>query len=179
MDQKIIEAIKKYNCEWSFFVFMTHGNLHSAFSQKLKLKQEKTKDFAEQEIVNSPSVKNLEDEKSPDFNPINAEKSHSLRSVESQLTSEDGNKPKIWVETPAKRSVKRGMLHFMLVQPMSGRVESKEIFSSFEQRFDRWFAGLTLPMDKGYLVEAKSTQVWNFLKQEEYEGGGNYLDYIL
>ena len=70
MDQKIIEAIKKYNREWSFFLFMTHGNLHSAFSQKLKLKQEKTKDFAEQEIVNSPSVKNLEDEKSPDLNPL-------------------------------------------------------------------------------------------------------------
>ena len=53
---------------------MTHANLHSAFSQKLKLKQEKTKDFVEQGIVNPPGVKNLEDEKSPDFNPINAEK---------------------------------------------------------------------------------------------------------
>ena len=71
----------------------------------------------------------------------------------SQLTSEDGNKPKIWVETPAKRSVKRGMLHFMLVQPMSGRVESKENFSSFEQRFDCW-AQLSAPpyMEKNKLL---------------------------
>ena len=117
---------------------MTQSNLHSSFSQKWKLKQEKTKDFVEKGIVNPPSVKNLEDEKSPDFNPINAEKSHSLRSVESQLTSEDGNKPKIWVETPAEKSVEQGILHFMLDQPLSGRVESKENFSSSEQRFDCW-----------------------------------------
>ena len=49
---------------------MTQTNLHSAFSQKWKLKQEKTKDFVEQGIVNPPSVKNLEDEKSPDLNPL-------------------------------------------------------------------------------------------------------------